>query len=155
MDIKCLLAENHIDRDTDCRYRLVRSENEYQRKHYHDFFEIFLMVQGEVIHHINGSVQQLFEGALVFIRPRDLHIFQCVDNKSYVFANLTFTQDLLEQLFSYLSDGFPSRRLLEAEFPPTVMLNNSEKERLFASMEELNSVKWQDKKQLKLMLKKL
>lgn len=155
MDIKCLLAEKHIDKDTGCRYRLVRSESEYQRKHYHDYYEIFLMIQGEVLHLVNGNTQQLFEGALVFIRPNDLHIYQCIDNKNYIFANFTFTQETLEQLFTYLSDGFPAKQLLNAEFPPTVMLSESEKNQLFNQFEELNGVEFQDKNQLKFLMRTL
>ena len=155
MDLKCLLAEYHIDKETGCLYRFIKSENEYFRWHYHDYYEIFLTMDAEISHLVNDSQQLLKEGSLVFIRPADIHTFEYDGKNNFTFVNLTFTKETIEQLFHYLSTGFPSPYMLESRLPPTVVLSTPEKKRLFAKMQELNTINWDDKKQLKLHMRTL
>ncbi|WP_224826233.1 AraC family transcriptional regulator [Cognatishimia sp. MH4019] len=44
--------------------------------HTHDFYELFWIVNGRVRHRINGDVEDLEEGDMVFIRPSDTHSVQ-------------------------------------------------------------------------------
>ncbi|MEO0871202.1 MAG: helix-turn-helix domain-containing protein [Pseudomonadota bacterium] len=46
------------------------------RAHTHDFHEVFLITRGRTAHWINGQMQTLAEGQLVFIRPHDAHAFR-------------------------------------------------------------------------------
>ena len=94
--IKRLSYKIHADTDTGCLYRYVKSENEYFRLHCHDYFEIFLIVRGNITHLINGTSQTLSEGSLVFIRPDDVHNFKCRGSRT--FANLTFTKETCREL---------------------------------------------------------
>lgn len=143
--------------EAQCLYRFVQGVNDSFYSHRHEFYEIFITVSGTVRHRINGHTIPLPEGSLVFIRPDDDHGYLYDGKKSdeTAYINLTFTTETALQLFEYLSDGFPSKRLLTTPMPPTVILTASEKKRLIAQIGELNAVKWQDKKQLKLRMRVL
>lgn len=130
-----------------CRYYYVIGANDIFNPHRHEFFEIFITVSGTVTHWINGRTMPLPEGSLVFIRPDDLHGYIYDDPKSSetVYVNLSFSRSILEGLFAYLSDAFPSKELLTSPMPPTVLLHKTEKDRLVAQIGELNTLDRQDK----------
>ena len=69
MESKLLTEERFVDKNTGFTYRYVHSETEYFRPHYHDYYELFLMLDGAAIHMVNGAELPLKRGSLVFIRP--------------------------------------------------------------------------------------
>lgn len=153
----CLTAATQIDQGAECRYRYVYGANDIFYPHTHDYYEIFITLSGTVTHLVNGEKQKLPEGTLVFIRPHDLHgyLYENSESRSTAYINLTFTVETAELLFQYLSDGFPSQKLLSCDLPPMVTLNPFEKERLFARVSELNLVNWQDVTALKIKMRTL
>ncbi len=157
MGCKRLSAEKCIDMEAECLYRYVQGANDRFSPHAHDFYEIFLTVKGTVTHHINGRTQKLPEGSLVFIRPDDVHGYVYDNPKSVetAYINLTFTRATVEQLFFYLSEGFPSGELLSCDMPPTVLLSPADKQMLVARISELNCADWQNKQALKLRMRVL
>jgi len=138
MEPKMLDKKIHVDEESGFTLRYVRSETEYFRPHNHNYYEIFLTVKGDVNHYINGGIQHLSEGNLLFIRDFDVHDYASCNSKSFEFLNLSFKKSTAEKLFAYLGDGFNSETLLKAEYPPCVSLGR-ERERLFYSLMELNS----------------
>ena len=46
MEPKLLTAERFVDQRIECMYRYILSDTEYFRPHYHDYFEIFLVLSG-------------------------------------------------------------------------------------------------------------
>lgn len=148
-------AELETDSIADCRYRYIYGATDECTIHCHDYFEIFITVSGTVTHWINGSVQKLPEGSIVFIRPDDVHgyIYDSIESKKTEYINLTFKSYILNQLFSYLDDETISEDLLNRDMPPVVLLHHTEKKRLLSQISELNAVNWEDKKALKLRMK--
>ena len=73
MDVKMLDAKYHVDPDSECLCRYVKSETEYFRPHYHNYYELFLTMRGNARHIINGTQQKLTAGNLLFIRDFDVH----------------------------------------------------------------------------------
>lgn len=67
-------ASTQIDENVGFRYRTVYVFNENSVLHYHDYYEIFLTLENNVKHYINGSKEILPRGTLVFIRKSDAHI---------------------------------------------------------------------------------
>lgn len=60
-------------------YHLARSVLPVRRPrvvHDHDFPELFWVQHGGARHHVNGTLQTLSEGDVLFIRPNDRHGFQ-------------------------------------------------------------------------------
>ncbi|MBP3581065.1 MAG: helix-turn-helix domain-containing protein [Clostridia bacterium] len=154
MEIKKLLAINHVDEESGCLIRHVKSETEFFRPHYHDYFEVFLTLGGSATHYINDSFFPVTRGYLIFIRDRDVHDYMCSDN-GFEFINLTFTLQTLEELFLYLGSGIDKKGLLESQNPPMVMLSESETERLHMRLAELNALSSSNKAMLKTKMRSL
>ena len=152
---KMLEAKKHVDLEAGCRYRYVYSDTEYFTNHNHDYYEVFMTIGDGIVHIINEKRQILADGSLVFIRPDDIHDYDCISGKTFSLVNISLTVGTIEELFAYLSDGFPSKALLSAPLPPTITLSQSEKARVLANFDELNAIKWQDKQQLKLKMRVL
>ena len=51
---KMLDAKDHVDAQSGCLCRYVRSDTEYFRPHNHNYYELFLVLKGDVCHIING-----------------------------------------------------------------------------------------------------
>lgn len=141
--------------DAQCRYYYVVGANDIFNPHRHEFYEIFITISGTVTHWINQETKKLPEGSLVFIRPDDLHgyIYEDPNSSDTVYINLSFSKELTESLFTYLSSGFPTQKLLTAAMPPTILLHKAEKDRLAAQIGELNSLNWQNKDALHLRMR--
>lgn len=152
---KRLSARMNVDMEAECLYQHVYGANDIYNPHCHEFYEIFITVSGTVTHFINGITQKLPEGSLVFIRPDDNHgyVYDNPQSSETSYINLTFTYETANALFTYLSDSFPSQKLLSCDMPPTIILNTLEKKHLLSQIEELNIVKWQDKNALKLRMR--
>ena len=151
---KKLLAEWHLDGEAECRFRHVKNETERFVPHNHDYYEIFLMIKGRAQHSINGNVVPIEEGSLIFIRKDDTHDYKSV-NGAFEFANLAFSENTLTCLFEYLGLGFPGKRLLEADFPPEVLLTENETKKLYLKLAELNTINFSDSDTLKFKMRKL
>ena len=73
-----LAAAKNVDAEAECLYHIAhytKSAND-SGIHQHEFYEIFLTVEGTTTHYINGEIQALPPGSLVFIRPDDAHGFR-------------------------------------------------------------------------------
>lgn len=71
--------------------------------HTHDFYEIFLVREGELIHSKNNMSVVLREGDLCFIHPDDFHWFQSKDpGAPAVITNLAFTLEEFARALMYL-----------------------------------------------------
>lgn len=149
MPAKRLMAQWHLDTEAECLYRLVKNQTERFVPHCHEYYEIFLTISGKASHYVNGSVVGVVPNMLIFIRKDDIHDYKDYDS-SFEFVNLAFSENTLKMLFEYLGGGFPSERLLNAEMPPTVKLSESEGERLYLKLAELNTVNFSDKATLRL-----
>lgn len=138
MEPKMLDAGIHVDGTAGCLCRYVRSDTEYFRPHYHNYYELFLVVRGNVCHIVNGREQNLEEGQLLFIRDFDIHDYKSGDGNYFEFINLAFSRETLHEMLAFLGEGFPVEPLLSAAFPPMVSLSTGEKERLSYALIELN-----------------
>lgn len=112
--------------------------------HDHDFYEIFLIAKGRIEHLINDKTEILEEGSLVFIRPKDCHFYQAVDNQDCLYINFKFQADLFDSLIEYFSIKSFKEELLSSDMPMYVKLNSYEKEKLYKKFEKLNDVPAQD-----------
>ena len=136
MEPKLLTADRFVDKQTGFLYRYVKSDTEFFRPHYHDYCEIFLMLDGTAEHSVNGTIQLLRPRDLVFIRPADVHDYRSI-GKPFSMLNLTFTMQTLEAMFAYLGPGFPRKELTESALPPTVALTAAEFSALQAQMNSI------------------
>ncbi len=142
-------ASTQIDEEIGFRYRTVYVDTENSKLHYHDYYEIFLTLSDNLYHYINGVEQTLHRGTLVFIRKEDVHYYSSMPTKGISFINLAFTEEIMNGLFSFLSDGFCSAKLLSAKNPPSISLPEHDVEWLMRQTELLNSTMIDDTDMLK------
>lgn len=155
MEAKLLTAERFVDIKTECSYRYVISTTEYFRPHYHDYYELFVMLEGNALHCVNGEEIKLTQGDMVFIRPSDVHDYLCEKGKEFSMMNITFTKDTLNQLFEFLGEGFPSGVLNTLRLPPTVHLSVSELEWFNARMDSICAIELENISKLKTAVRTL
>ncbi len=155
MEPKLLTAQRFVDMRTEISYRYVYSETEYFRPHYHDYCEVFLVLEGQARHLVGQSVDLLQPGDLIFIRPSDTHDYISTGDGGFTMLNITFTVDTLQQLFAFLGEGFPTRALLEAPLPPGVHLTSGEMDGISARMTAIGAIAQEDTAALKTALRVL
>jgi len=149
MEPKLLTADRFVDAATGFSYRYVYSDTEYFRPHYHDYYEIFLLLDGEVIHCVNGERLPLKQGALVFIRPADTHDYLLREGDQFSMLNITVSAETVRELFGYLGDGFCADRLLGAKLPPQLQLPALGFDYILSQMTAIRTIDAQDTKRLK------
>lgn len=137
MEPKRLTAERFVDGRTGCSYRYVRSETEFFRPHDHDYYELFLVLDGVAHHVVNGQQSDLPVGTLVLIRPHDLHDYVRGTGAEFGFVNLSFLPELFDQVALFVGDGFPAEALRTAALPPSVLLTGRAFQKLKQRMEAL------------------
>ncbi len=155
MDAKLLTADRFVDSKTQCSYRYVLSSTEYFRPHYHDYYEIFVMLDGKAKHCVNGSEIPLTKGDMVFIRPSDTHDYICENGKTFSMMNITITKNTIDDLFLFLGDGFPSNSLKSLQLPPAVHLSSSDLEWFNMRMDGIISINSVDYNKVKTALRVL
>ena len=155
MEAKLLTARRFVDMETGCSYRYILSDTEYFRPHYHDYYEIFILLDGAAKHLVNGTVIPLKKNDMVFIRPSDTHDYASYDGKTFSMLNITFTTETAEQIFDYLGEGFPSKTLTDALLPPFVHLNAGELAVFNARMAAVRAISSDDASLRKTVLRTL
>ncbi len=140
MEPKLLTEERFVDKNTGFTYRYVFSETEYFRPHFHDYFELFLMLEGNAVHMVNGAEIPLKKGCLVFIRPFDTHDYLCVDGKPFSMLNIAFSEKTCKMLFDFLGRGFKKSHLLGSFLPPEIQLSDYEFERMSKLMNNVSAL---------------
>ena len=153
MEAKLLTADRFVDMEIGCSYRYVYSDTEYFRPHYHDYYEIFLMLEGNAQHIVNGAKIKLPKGSLVFIRPDDCHDYLSFNGESFSFLNITYSSETVESVMSYLGEGFPAKILMEMPFPPEIQLSDYEFERLNRRMHNIRALDPKDSQKRKTLLR--
>lgn len=108
--------------------------------HSHDFYEIFIVLLGNSIHHVNGESTRLTKGMLVLVRPDDIHAYEKIENLEIQFVNFAFRKEIFEAAVDYLGSDTSKEALLESAFPPTLLIGEKLKEQLYGRMETLNSI---------------
>lgn len=152
MEAKLLTAQRFVNMETGISYRYVYSETEYFRPHYHDYFEIFLVLSGSARHLVNRQEYRLQPRNLVFVRSSDIHDYVS-DGDGYSMLNITFTRQTLQELFAFLGDGFPAYALLNAPQPPQVLLTAEAFESISTRMTAVRTMDASDTPALKTALR--
>lgn len=157
-----LRAQDIIDPETEAHYgfKTIRPlENSNGRisttLHDHDFYELFLITYGRIWHQINHTEILLSTGTLVFIRPADCHFYRQYDEDDCRLINLAFPVQTVTALFAYLGDGFEPHRLLAPSLPPSVQLNDTERQVTVAQLTKLHSIPHTDKRRIRTQLRLL
>ncbi len=93
--------------------------------HTHDFFELFLIEEGEVRHYINGGQSVMRKGDIYFVRPEDEHCFQRGNCKKAQFVNMAFSDTIFQKAEEMANLCFDTKRnadRMEIHLPPRMEL---------------------------------
>lgn len=71
--------------------------------HTHDYWEFLIVIEGSLIHKINGKQEFLIEHDLCCIRPSDIHSLHNLKKKSSCHIGLRFPSDFFENYCNLLS----------------------------------------------------
>lgn len=149
-------ARKLINPETGAHYAFYSAfEALFTQFHDHDFYEIFLITQGRIVHLVNGEQQLLSEGMLVFIRPNDAHSYQKHADDDCQLINLAFTVQTIDALFRYLNPEFTPASLTMPALPPIQTLSQLEKIHVQHRLESLNSFPTHDSPRIRVALRAL
>lgn len=119
-------------------YTIQSSYNGTVFPHSHDYYELFLIVNGTQYLEINSKEILLKESSLGLIRPNDVHTRRFLEEGIHI--NIAFPTRTANSLFRYLGEGFPKENLLNPQTPPIVVLSKLEKTFVRERFEMLNFV---------------
>lgn len=149
MDSIKLEGKNIFDPNTEFHYAFFSTVINTAAIHCHDFFEIFLITHGKVIHNVNDEKQFLTDGDLVLIRPNDVHCYEKDGDEDCQFINLAFSHNTMDSLYNYLGSGFPYDNLMKPKLPPRIILSNHEKNKMISKLSNLNTIPMHRKDRIK------
>jgi AraC family cel operon transcriptional repressor len=136
-----LCAADLIDPITGAHYAFISHfENLFTLAHNHDFYEVFLVAQGTITHHVNGAAVVLDKGTLVLIRPEDVHYFSRYADHDCQIINLAFPVTTMAALLAYLDQDGLTAPVATSELPPTVLLDPADCAHARARLESLPSI---------------
>lgn len=157
MEIIKYSEATHMEEGTESHFSTISSLKYASPRHYHDFYEFFLITHGSTIHVVNEYRQQLSEGSLVFMRPDDVHYYNYDSDNSpdCQFINICYTSRAVREVFGFLGEDFHPRRLLEPEAPPFVLLTPLEADSLVSRLDRLRPFLATGKAQARIQLRGL
>lgn len=108
--------------------------------HTHDYYEVFLVEHGEVRHQINGNVETLGKGALVFIRPSDCHALSALPGRRAQILNIIVTPATSAHLIARYKEDFNQRFFWSTDpLPDTRQIDGPRMERAINTAIELQT----------------
>ncbi|WP_224815397.1 AraC family transcriptional regulator [Hasllibacter sp. MH4015] len=109
-------------------------------EHSHDYYELFMVEQGQVHHWINGLEERLDPGHLTFIRPADRHALQAAPGTGGRILNVMFRKASADHLVARYGDEIAGNFFwASTEFPMSLRLGGFQKERAVNAMLTLQS----------------
>lgn len=140
LDVRMICAVDIIDPEIEGHYGFVTSLKTAASVHRHDFYEFFLVTGGSARHLVNGKIQLLEEGSLVFIRPADAHCYEGTGPDRLNFINLAFSRQTALSCFKYLEGCLPHAALVQEPLPPHVRLSGQTLYELTQRLQAWNTV---------------
>ena len=119
VSILILLAKDIIDETIGVHYQMTSQSRLATYSHSHDFYEVFMVVDGCMEHMLNGNAQRLERRQLVLIRPEDEHFYRRIRGSV---LNIAFTREIFAQIDALISIGTCERALI-GESDATEALN--------------------------------
>lgn len=149
-----LRAAEIIDKEIEGHYGYFPIVDDIStRLHYHDFYETFLIVRGQIAHHINDETVILSSGHLVFIRPHDAHCFSQHAEQNCELLNIAFLQKTCHEVLRFLDDTLSQEDVHQSHLPPMVLVPQQSLKSLVRQLDNWGRFLYRDKKQSRLALR--
>ncbi len=136
-----------IDKETEMHHAVLTNINQRNYPQVHDFYEIVLIIEGEMVMEINQTSFTLEPDMLCLIRPKDIHskFIRC----SCKHVNLAFPQKTVHDLFSYLKLDITINTFLSKEVIAPVQLSQLHSFQLQNKFASLHLVPFHDRSLIK------
>ncbi len=96
-----------------------RSVRDTYPMHRHDFFEVFYVVKGRAMHHVNGVHACCAAGTVMLIRPEDGHAYSFINQWDMELVSIGISRELVAEVCAFiglpeaaLTSGAPLQRTL-------------------------------------------
>lgn len=129
-------AKGVIDPYREMHYRFHQRIDPSIFPQIHDFYELTLVTSGTMYFEVNGTEEILAPGALVLLRPGDIHARHSPGECTYI--NLAFPTQVMVDMFRYLDDPETYNRIVRMPQPTIVALPAAEMALLRGRLEKLN-----------------
>lgn len=116
---------------------VITNQNQMGFRHTHNYYEAFLVLDGEAVHLANGVEAPLKKGSLVLLRPEDEHCYMPPMSPNFHFINLIVTEEVVLKVAGFLGSGFESVLSSTGSYPRHCLLTGNEYERV---QETLNTL---------------
>ena len=153
-DLPCFYAKDKLDLSIgfQCNFTpKILGNNIYI--HHHDYYEFLFLPEEGCGHWANKKFTYLPKGTLIFIRPDDCHDFYGTGKKKLEVIHIGICREIIENLFNYLGNAFPSEKLLTSEQPPYAVLNSFDIGKVSQLFHELNIIEFNNKQSKALSLR--
>ncbi len=141
MEWETFTVDSYLRGDEAFQFARVDLATRFPAKaHDHDFYEVFLVEAGRTAHWINGAVQVLEPGQLVFVRPSDRHAFRADRKSGCRIVNVLYRPATAAHLASRYADTVAGRFFdSPGELPETHTLGPLRFERAIDAMYRLRA----------------
>lgn len=119
-----ILDSDYMDMNLGIAYRFLDNKTVLTELHDHNYCEYFIITSGSIIHEVNGNVQELKMGDMVFIRPSDYHKYRIQDENGCNMINVSFRTIYFDSVMKYF-DNPVLTDIYKAEQPPIITLSSS------------------------------
>ncbi len=126
-------AKGVIDPQRQMHYRIHNRIDPSIYPQVHDFYELTLMIRGNMTLNVNDQELILPPKTLVLLRPGDIHSRE----GACVHINLACADSVIREMFRYLGDSEGIQRILKGKLPPVVHLSTKQYLQLYSSLEKL------------------
>lgn len=141
MEIPVYGRETHrLDKESGFAYTVSTIYNNNAPKHTHNFYEMFVVSEGNAYHFVNNSVQTITKGDFFFVRPSDVHCYNFYHSENFCNHNLGFTRQVFQNVSLFLEQSEKLEKLVKADFPMRVHVGEKQLERILDYMREMGEL---------------
>lgn len=115
---------------------LIFDKEQLKVCHNHDYYEIFVVSEGNACHQVNGAQIKIASGDIFLMRPEDIHYYDSASG-GFRIINIIVPINIMNSLFAYLGEGFDKDRLLNSTLPSVSHVGFKELPSLVGELEQL------------------
>lgn len=115
---------DYMDMEIGMAYRFLDNKTVLTELHDHNYCEYFIITSGSITHEVNGNIQELKMGDMVFIRPSDCHKYRINNDDSCNMINVSFRTIYFDSVMQYYNNAVLNE-MFNVEQPPLITLSSS------------------------------
>lgn len=114
------------------------SVSETYHIHTHDFYEIFYVMQGRAVHHINGASECCMSGTLELIRPEDVHEYSFLNRYDMEMVSIGIQRKVMAEILDFA--GVNEEEIVGRDMPLSVSIDARNAEHIRTSLMKMDAL---------------